>query len=143
MKISDIISIISVLVSFYVFYRQNKYEKVQDKLNQMQIKDLELSIENKQRADIIARVVKLGEKRKLIRICNVGGIRAEKINIIFPTDFDWAIFNKTRLPFDFLEPGENFDITFSYYLGSKREHLVKLLWKEKNIKKEKETILTV
>lgn len=143
MQISDIISIVSISVSIFVFVRQSKYEKVQNKLNEMQIEELQKEKAEKNKSNISAKVVNLGQSTNLIRVCNIGGIKAENIDIVFPEDFDWLIINRERLPYEFLEPGLNFDIRFAAYNGFKRMHKVKIKWKENGIEKEKETILSI
>jgi hypothetical protein len=143
MQISDIISIVAIIVSIFVFVRQNKYEKVQNKLNEMQIEELQKEKAEKTRSNISAKVVNLGQNNNLIRVCNTGGIKAENIDIVLSGDFDWSIVDRKKLPYEFLEPGLNFDIRFVTSLRSKRMHKVQIKWKENGKEKEKETILSI
>jgi hypothetical protein len=142
MQLSDIISSIAIIVSVFVFIKQSRYEKIQNELNKMQIDDINKAKEESQRANISAKVVKMGEKKQLIRISNIGAVKAENIDIIFPEDFSWTIFDKQRLPFPFLDPGNNFDLLFATYLSCEREYNVKIKWKENDKPMEKDIILT-
>lgn len=99
-----IVSLISIIVSIFLYNNQKKYIQTQDDLNQILLSKEKKQIESADEAIISANVVKMGNKILRIRIFNKGNGRANNVQISYPQDHNWLIKDDI-LPLEFLDSG--------------------------------------
>ncbi|TGL02170.1 hypothetical protein EHQ43_17580 [Leptospira bouyouniensis] len=139
--VAVIVSIISIVVSIYIYNNQKTYIKTQHELNKLLLEKERKEVETLEEAFVSANVVKLGTGKNRIRIFNKGKGRANNVNISYPEDHNWLITNRI-FPLEFLDSGQSVEMILSMYMGSQSKIRAILTWNDKAGEKTNEVILT-
>ena len=139
--IAVIISAFSFLYSILLNIKQGKYIKNQDELNKLLLEKEKAEIENKQFAELNAKVVKYGQSKYYIRVYNQGKTRANNVNFTM-IESEWMIMNHV-FPLEYLDPGNSVDLSLSLFLGSELKSKCKITWEDKSGKQDRDVILVV
>lgn len=139
--ITYVIPLVSFGISIFALYRSNKAWKTKDR-----IRDLELFIKEhnvkriKQRENIVqkseikAKAIKTREGIHKIKIWNSGNQRAFNISIDIPAEYKIDLL-ADKIPYEHLEPGENFEENIAVHMGSYRKFRIITTWEDEDGKR--------
>jgi hypothetical protein len=125
-------------LSIYSFVSARKAGKLTVRLTELEMKLKKYELEEKERqreqearADVHARIVKLGQGKYRLKISNQGGATAYNVNFTLPSELQGMIL-KDKVPFDFLEPQNGFEEHVIIYAGFPQKLKITLTWTDKD-----------
>ena len=126
-----IISGVSLLVAIVSFAFSFKSQRLQNRVNEIELKLKEnelLKIEKE--ACIEARVIHPDSKHYYLKIWNSGNDTAYNVNVLLPDEKSVNIFDNDKLPYEELEASKSFEIPLLVYNGSASKFYVTTEWKD-------------
>ena len=125
-----IVSIVAIIISTIIGIKQNKYQRRQDELNKIYIEKEKREINELEKADIYANVVRISSDKTRIRISNRGKAAAYKVNFELLGEDTWMVFNNGIFPFEMMEPGKTIDLPMAMTAGDNVVQRIKLTWSD-------------
>ena len=148
-NISDIISILALLLSAYALRKTNQFNKKQESLinsqneinNLMKEKELK-NIKLEKQADLNMNLVLLGTKNRRVRVFNKGQAPAYHVELIIPEDNHLLLETEVEsvFPLEILEPNQSVNLIISTSLGTGRKNKFKLVWQDEFSSENSKTI---
>lgn len=137
--VAIIISGVSLLVAIVSFAFSLSAQRLQNKLNELELKLKEYELHQiEKEACVEARVIKTDSKHYFIKVWNSGNDIAYNVNVFLPEEKSVNIFDNDKLPFEELDSNKSFDIPLLVYNGSATKFYVTTEWKDsKGDKKSK------
>ncbi len=135
------VSVISIIVSIFLFNNQKKYIKTQDELNKLLLNKEKKEVESTDEALVSANVVRMGSKNYRIRVFNKGKGQANNVNISYFEQNNWMIMNNI-LPIEFIKSGQSVDLILALHMNTQSKVKAILTWEDKKGSKENIVILT-
>ena len=132
-----IISGISLLVAIVSFFFSLPSQRLQNKLNQMEIKLREYEIseiekENLKAACVEARVIKISKGKYKLKVWNSGNDTAYNVTAAFNEESNIIIGDREKMPFEILEPQKGFDVWLVIYMGCANKFTITTTWEDSN-----------
>lgn len=136
LSVSDLVSILALLVSGYAIWTTGRFNKRQielvegqKQLTAQQLRQGEAEAIEAKRADIGANFVKVGNHYRL-KIFNRGMASARNVNVEFVDGGDTFIGSDitAKLPMEVLEPHQAIELIAAVHIGTKSKHTLRLLW---------------
>lgn len=113
---------ISLVVAVIALVRSSKAEKLQSRVNAMEIKIKEYELERiekeKEEATsscVEARVIAVGERKYRLKVWNSGNTKVYGVTAKFEGDPGIFIMEQEKQPFDELDPGKNYELVILPY----------------------------
>lgn len=127
--ISVSLSVIAILASAITYFKHDKKLKEQErKINAYQLKQIaESEIESK-KANIIGTTHKDHQNAIILTIKNNGKARAHNIRVIGLDEGKYCFYGPDLLPYEFLNPGDTFELKFTANLASLYKEKVTYYW---------------
>ena len=122
------IAAISLLIAVIALFKSSKAEKLQNRVNQMEIKIKEYELERiekeKEESEsscVEARVITIGKGKHRLKVWNSGNTTVYGVTARFDGDPGIFIVDQDKQPFDELEPGKSYELVIVPYgdYGSK------------------------
>lgn len=119
---------ISLLIAVIALLKSSKAEKLQNRVNQMEIKikeyELERIAKEKEESEsscVEARVITIGKGKHRLKVWNSGNTTVHGVTARFDGDPGIFIADQDKQPFDELEPGKSYELVIIPYgdYGSK------------------------
>lgn len=145
------VSVLVALVSFVMNYRLEKREDIQSqelarlqlKLQELQLLREEAAAEKLAESKVEAHHVTIGTKSHRLRVANTGGVTVTDVTCTIDGDNGPYDFIQDKEPFERLDPGESFDETLLFAMGSPSKFIVTTHWKDpEGMKQSRENIVT-
>lgn len=132
-----IISCLSLALSAISIFFSLKSQRLQDKVNriELQIKNLELEDKKSQRIKkpcIEARACHFAGNRYKIKIWNSGTAVAKNILVAWEKNKGIIVFGSDKLPYEFLDPQKSFELDASTYDNASGKLCVTTSWEDEN-----------
>lgn len=113
---------ISLLVAVIALIKSSKAEKLQNRVNEMEIKikeyELERITKEKEESEsscVEARIVTIGKGKHRLKVWNSGNTTVYGVTARFDGNPGIIIVSKDKQPFDELEPGKNYELVVIPY----------------------------
>jgi hypothetical protein len=140
----------AILLSILSFRDSRKANKVRDRLNELEERLKRYAIEEKEkereqasRACVDARIVNIAKNKYKLKVWNSGKATAYNVDFESSPEYNGIIW-RDKVPYEFLEPGKNFEEHVLVYMGTPRKFTITTTWEdEQGTKHSKEQILTV
>lgn len=141
---------VAVILSILSYRDSRKANKVQDRLYDLEekLKNYELEEKEKEREEaskacIEARVIKISKNNYRMKIWNSGKVTAFNVDFKIQEECKVMIW-RDKVPFEFLEPGKNFEENVLVHGGTANKFKVTTIWMdEKGISHSKEQIVSI
>lgn len=141
---------VAIILSILSFIDSRKANKVRGRLNEIEekLKKYELEDKEKERLEaskacVEARIMNIAKFTYKMKVWNSGKATAYNVDFEIPTEIEVVIF-RDKVPFEFLEPGKNFEEAVVVHHGTPDKFKITTTWEdERGIKHSKEQILTV
>lgn len=142
--------LIAILLSILSFRDSRKANKVRDRLNELEEKLKRYAIEEKEKereqaskACVDARIVNISKNKYKLKVWNSGKATAYNVDYEIPPEYNGTIW-RDKVPYEFLEPGKNFEEHVLVHMGTPRKFTVIIKWEdERGNLHSKEQILTI
>lgn len=130
-----IISGISLLVAILSFILSLPTQRLQNKINQLEVKLKEYELaevekENKKSACVEGRVIKIGKGKYRLKVWNSGNATAKNVTASFNKGSNIIMMDSEKMPFEELEPQKNFEIVLVIHNGSSRKFTITTTWED-------------
>lgn len=135
--VSDVIAVIALLVSVYAIWTTSRFNKrqlslieSQEQLNQRLLAQGESEALESLKADVGARLVKLGSSKYQLKVFNKGKAAARRIEIEFPQGNNLVPDNelKHKFPMEILEKHQSVDLIAAVHMGTPVKQTAILRW---------------
>ena len=134
---SFIMAAISLLIAVVSFILSLRGQRLQNKVNEIELKIKNYELEEKEKENqkiscVEARIIKVGKNNYRIKVWNSGNCVAKNINVILH-DKEGIIFNdRGKLPFEILEPNKSFELPFSVFDVAPFKIFITTEWEEES-----------
>ena len=125
---------IALIISIFSFKDSRKASKIQYRLNEVEekLKKYELEEKEKEReeatkANIEARIIKISKGKYKMKIWNSGKAIAYNVDFKIPDEYKNIVWRQ-KVPYEFLEPGKNFEEHVILYCGCPDKFQVTTTW---------------
>lgn len=130
-----VISGVSLLFSIISFAVSIKSQKLQDKVNEMELKLKKYELAEKEKEQqkapcIEARINHIAKGNYRIKIWNSGNAAAKNVTASWDKGSQIIFFDQEKMPFELLEPQKSFDLAISTYSGSPRKLCITTAWED-------------
>lgn len=119
---------------------QEKLDAYDLKLKTYELEKIEKELEKKGKANIEARVVQIAKGKYKIKVWNSGDEKAYNIDYDIPEKYQIYLM-KQITPFEYLEPGSNFEEFVSVQMNSERKFEIITFWENQYGEKFSNNIL--
>ena len=140
-----IMPIAAVVVSLIALKRSNETMKIQIQLSEVEekLKEYELTLkkrevekiqeeENKEKKPTIeARIIAISSNKFRLKVWNSGEATAYNVAVSIPNEYGIIIMNNT-MPFEYLNPGDNFDECVVVYGNAASKFKVISTWEDEH-----------
>ena len=130
-----IISALSLLVAIISIAKSSKAQKLQNKVNEIELKlkeyELDKVTKEKEAANsalVQARIIRLGKDQYRLKIWNSGGGTARNVTARFEDNPQIIMFDNDKMPFEELEPMKSFEVVLLVHRGSAHKAKVLTEW---------------
>lgn len=132
------IPIIALVLSAISLVKSIRGQKLQDRINEIEIKLKEyelLELEKKQNETKVqcveARVVRISSDNYRMKIWNSGNSRVYNVSAKVEEGSNLILYD-SKMPFDYLDPGKNFEEPVIVYLGSADKFKIITFWEDED-----------
>lgn len=141
---------VAIVLSVLSYNDSRKANKVRDRLNEVEeklkkyeLEDKEKEREESSKASVEARIMKISKGKYRMKIWNSGKANAYNVDFKIPSECKGIIW-RDKVPYEFLEPGKNFEEHVIVHHGTPTKFRITTTWEDKQgITHSKEQILTV
>lgn len=141
-----IIAGISLLVAIISLFKSSKAQRLQNKVNELELKikqnELERIAKEKESATIAcveARVINVGKGKYSLKVWNSGNATAYNVIAQFDGDVGIMILDEEKQPFEELEARKNYELILVTHFGSSSKFKIITEWTDSNGKHHKKT----
>ncbi len=141
----NVMSMLSLLVSVIAIARTFRTQRLQDRLNELEIVIKNDQVENlnkEKNACIEARIYQVTKGSLNMRVWNSGNAIARNINVEFEEGTEVVNMAPDLLPYEELEPSKSFDIPLCGFDGMKSKFYVITYWEDDNKSDSKRQLLS-
>ena len=137
--IGDVLALSALMVSVYVIWKTNQFNKVQKTLIESQktlnarlLEKEEGEVQDAKKADLDAKFIKVGSNLHRLKISNKGKAPAYNVQIYFPDDNDVFIDSEIagKFPVELLERHGSVELNAAFSMQSKPKHTIRLIWSD-------------
>lgn len=132
-----IISVFSFALAMISLFRSEKAQKLQNRVNEMELKLKQYEIEKIEKekeeassSEVQARVVRLGDSKYKMKVWNSGHTTTFNVVARFEGNPKIIVSNNNIMPFDELAPNKNFDLWLIVHMGSALKFVIITEWKD-------------
>lgn len=136
--VSYIIPILSFVVSMIALFKSIRSSKTESRLRELELyikehdaKEIEEKHKNDGVAKIESRVHQISDSKYSLKIWNSGKATAYNINVNIPEKYNIMIIDD-KLPYEYLNPGDNFNLHVIFHMQSERKFEIKTSWENEN-----------
>lgn len=136
--VSYIIPILSFVVSMIAFFKSRKNRNTENRLRELELyikehdaKEIEKSHQNDGVAKVESRVYQVSDSKYSLKIWNSGKAIAYNINVNIHEKYNIMIIDD-KLPYEYLNPGDNFNLHVIFHMQSERKFEIKTSWENEN-----------
>jgi len=141
--IALILSLLSYIDSRKANKVRNRLNKIEEKLKYYELEEKEKEREEASKAMVEARIVNISKNKYRLKIWNSGRGTAYNVDFKVPGEAEGMIWRE-KVPYEFLEPGKNFEENVLVYSGTPRKFKVTLTWDDgEDGHEEKDQILSI
>ncbi len=127
--ISIILSAIAILASAVTYFKHDKKLKEQERtINAYQLKQIEDSEIEAKKANITGTTHKDSQNATILKITNTGKSIARNIRVVGLDERKYCFYGPDILPYEFLNPGDSFNLKFTANLASLHNEKVTYYW---------------
>ena len=133
------IAFISLVIAIVALVKSSKAEKLQTRINEMELKLKEYEVakmEQEQKeatlACVEARVISIGQGKHRLKVWNSGNAPAYNVVARFDGNPQIIMFGDEKQPFDVLEANKNYEIALITHGGSASKFKIITEWVDKN-----------
>lgn len=133
-----VIPVIALIISIVSLVKSIRGQKLQDRINEIEIKLKEyelLELEKKQNETklqcVEARVVRISSDNYRMKIWNSGNSRVYNVSAKVEEGSNLILYD-SKMPFDYLEPGKNFEEAVIVYSGSADKFKIITFWEDED-----------
>ena len=127
--ISISLSVIAIAASAFTYFKHDKKLKEQEqKINAHQLKQIADSEVEAKKANIIGATHKNSQNATILTITNKGKAIARNIRVVGLDDGKYCFYGPDLLPYEFLNPGDTFELKFTANLASLYKEKVTYYW---------------
>lgn len=130
--------LIAVVISIFSFLESRKVNKIQLRLNEMEVilKKYELEEKEKERevankSIVEARILHVSKGKYRLKIWNSGQTTAFNVDYVVPENLK-GLLGREKVPFEILEAGKNFEEYIIHYMGMPPKISLKTTWEDSN-----------
>ncbi len=127
-------------LSVVAYYKSRKVSKVEEKLNeydlklkQYELEKIELEKNSKEKPKVEARIINISRGNYIIKIWNSGEDTAFNVDYDIPRKYNITPIKKVT-PFERLEPGKYFEESVMVHMQSSKKFEIITNWQDKNHK---------
>lgn len=134
--VTYIVPVLALILSAISVYRTNKISKLEEKINEYDLKLKQHELEKiestmQKKAKVEARIYRVSKSENKIRICNTGNADAYQVDYDIPDKYQIILFkNDGVTPVEVLKSGESFDQNVVIHMGSSQKYEVTTTWKD-------------
>ena len=134
-NIAIAISGVSLILSIISFFASNKSRKLQDKVNEMELKLKKYELAEKEKEQqkapcIEARINHIEKGNYRIKIWNSGNAAAKNVTASWDNGDQIICLEHEKMPFELLEPQNGFELAISTYCGSPGKLCITTAWED-------------
>lgn len=111
---------------------QRVMKEEQDRLRKLLLEKETKSAISDMRAELGARLVKLGKNSYRLKVANRGKVEARNVRLLFPDDDGNEYLSlhdvRDKFPYEVLHPQHGVEIIASISMGSKTKYRIKMMW---------------
>ena len=122
----SILAILGSLVTYFIHDR--KLKKQEQKINDYQLKQIEDAQIESKKAYIIGVTHKNSQSATILTITNRGRSIARNIRVIGLSERNYCFYGPDILPYEFLNPGDSFELKFTANLSSLYKEKITYYW---------------
>lgn len=130
-----IIAGISLLVSIISLSKSSKAQRLQNKVNELELKikqnEIEKIAKEKEEAGLAcveARFITVGKGKHRLKVCNSGNTTAYNVTARFDGDVGILIMDQEKQPFEELEPRKSYELVLITHNGSASKFRIITEW---------------
>lgn len=137
-----VVSLVSLGFSIRASHLQNKVNALEEKLKRIELDDKEEELAKRQESCVKVRYVKISDKKRVLRISNVGGVKVLNVRYAEKEGGGGAVLMHDKEPFEYLEPGDSYDEAVIMGFGGPPKSKIEAVWEtEDGVEHRKEYLL--
>jgi hypothetical protein len=138
-----ILSLLSYIDSRKANKVQGRLNEIEEKLKKYELEDKEKEREEETKACVEARIMNISKGKYRMKVWNSGKATAYNVDFEVPSEHKGIVWRE-KVPYEFLEPGKNFEEIVIVHSGTPSKFKLITTWKDKQgTSYSKEHILTV
>lgn len=146
---SEVVATIALGLSFYSMRKSsrfNEHQKIvnnnQDALNKRLLAKEESEVLESKKADLGARIIKLGQGKYRLKVFNSGACAARNVRLEFPDGDELGVSSSMadKFPYEILEPRDGTELWVAAHLGTSPKHKVIVKWEDDFSKNNSKTV---
>lgn len=136
--VTYIVPVLALILSAISVYRTNKISKLEEKINEYDLKLKQYELEEiestmKKEARVEARIYRVSKSVNKIRISNIGNADAYQVDYDIPDKYQIILCKDEDVtPIEVLKAGDSFDESVIVHMGSSKKYEVVTTWKDSN-----------
>ena len=141
-----ILSAISLLIAIISLFKSSKAQRLQNKINELELKikenELERIAKEKEEAELTcveARFITVGKGKHRLKVWNSGNATAYNVTARFDGDVGIIIMDRDKQPFDELEARKSYELVLVTYGGSASKFKIITEWTDGSGKQHTKT----
>ena len=136
-----IVATSALVVAIISLIKTNKQANIQTKLNEHELNKLEKEIEDADKTFVEVNVVKVSSRNFHLKVSNLSKNNVYNVNVYIDSKFEIAIFHDNVIPFEMLEPYQNFELFLITHSLSKMKFEVNVEWDDDKKAHHKRTLI--
>lgn len=141
-----IIAAISLLVAVISLFKSSKAQRLQNKVNELELKIKQNEIDRiaKEKEDaalacVEARFITVGKGKHRLKVWNSGNVTAYNVTARFDGDVGILIMDQDKQPFEELEARKSYDLILVTHMGSASKFKIITEWTDASGKQHTKT----
>lgn len=130
---------VSLIIAIIALAKSSKAEKLQNRVNEMEIKikeyELERIVKEKEEESsscVEARAITIGKGKHRLKVWNSGKTTAYNVVAKFDGDPNIPIMDRDKQPYDELEPNKSYEMVLVVHSGSASKFRIITEWTDKD-----------
>lgn len=141
-----IIAGISLLIAVISLFKSSKAQRLQNKVNELELKikenELERIVKEKEEAALAcveARFITIGKGKHRLKVWNSGNATAYNVSARFDGDVGILIMDQEKQPFEELEARKSYELILATHMGSASKFKIITEWTDASGKRHAKT----
>lgn len=137
--VNIILSCISIILSTISFGFSLKKQKLQNKVNELEIqikqdeiKKIKKQLEHEKCSKVESRVIKVSKNNYRLKVCNLSEVAVYNVDVKIIERGGFALLKKGLTPYEILDPKCSFDMPITYSFELTRKFKVLTTWQDKD-----------